>query len=133
MSDPQRPAVDPTRGPLPNRHRQFELAGDQTEHDDRPARGPRRPQVRLVTGAVTRRKPHAAVPAVSVAPRLTTVPAPLLAVTSPTAAWARHLNQVLALEIRVAVTNGVLTAAEAEQLLARLMIVVDQAITPLQP
>jgi hypothetical protein len=40
---------------------------------------------------------------------------------------------VLALEIRVAVTNGVLTAAEAEQLLARLMIVVDQAITPLQP
>ena len=72
-------------------------------------------------------------PVVSVAPRLTAVPAPLLTVTSPTAAWARHLNQVLALEIRVAVTNGVLTAAEAEQLLARLVIVVDQAITPLQP
>ena len=132
MSDPERPAVDPTRGPLPNRHRQFELAGDQTEHDDRPARGPRRPQVRLVTGAVTRRKTQAAVP-VSVAPRLTAVPAPLLAVTSPTAAWARHLNQVLAIEIRVAVTNGILTAAEAEQLLARLVIVVDQAITPLKP
>ena len=132
MSDPERPAIDPTRGPLPNRHRQFELAGDQTEHDDRPARGPRRPQVRLVTGAVTRRKTQAAVP-VSVAPRLTAVPAPLLAVTSPTAAWARHLNQVLAIEIRVAVTNGILTAAEAEQLLARLVIVVDQAITPLKP
>jgi hypothetical protein len=40
---------------------------------------------------------------------------------------------VLALEIRVAVTNGIVTTAEAEQLLARLMIVVDQAITPLQP
>jgi hypothetical protein len=132
MSDPERPAVDPTRGPLPNRHRQFELAGDQTEHDDRPARRPRRPQVRLVTGAVTRRKTQATVP-VSAAPRLTAVPAPLLAVTSPTAVWARHLNQVLALEIRVAVTNGIVTGAEAEQLLARLMIVVDQAITPLQP
>ena len=132
MSDPERPAVDPTRGPLPNRHRQFELAGDQTEHDDRPARRPRRPQVRLVTGAVTRRTTPAAAP-VSVAPRLTAVPAPLLAVTSPTAVWARHLNQVLALEIRVAVTNGIVTGAEAEQLLARLMIVVDQAITPLQP
>ena len=86
-----------------------------------------------MTGAVTRRTTRAAVPVVSVAPRLTAVPAPLLAVTSPTAAWAWHLNQVLALEIRVAVTNGVLTAAEAEQLLARLVIVVDQAITPPQP
>jgi hypothetical protein len=118
---------------MPNRHRRFELAGDENEHEDRPARVPRRPQVRLVTGAVTRRKTQAAVPVVFVAPRLTAVPAPLLTVTSPTAAWARHLNQVLALEIGVAVTNGVLTAAEAEQLLARLVIVVDQAITPLQP
>jgi hypothetical protein len=133
MSDPERPAIDPTRGPRAGRHRQFELAGGQTEHDDRLARGPRRPQVRLVTGAVMRRRPQAAVPVVSVAPRLTAVPAPLDAVTSPTAAWARHLNQVLALEIRVAVTNGILTEAEAEQLLARLVIVVDQAITPLQP
>jgi hypothetical protein len=87
----------------------------------------------LVTGAVTRRTTRAAVPVVSVAPRLTAVPATLLAVTSPTAAWARHLNQVLSLEIRVAVTNGVLTEAEAEQLFARLVIVVDQAITPSQP
>ena len=111
MSDPERPAVDPTRGPQPNRHRQFGLAGDQTEDDDHPARGPRRRQVRLVTGAVTRRTTPAAVPVVSVAPRLTAVPAPLLAVTSPTAAWARHLNQVLALEIRVAVMNGIVTGA----------------------
>ena len=130
MSDPERPAVDPTRKPLPHRQRQFELPGEQTEHDDRSARGP---QVRLVTGAVTGRTTRAAAPVVSAVPRLTAVPAPLLAVTSPTAGWVRHLNQVLALEIRVAVTNGVLTAGEAEQLLARLMIVVDQAITPLEP
>jgi hypothetical protein len=72
-------------------------------------------------------------PVVSAASRLTAVPAPLMAVTSSTAGWARHLDQVLALETRMAVTNGILTAAEAEQLLARLVIVVDQAITPLKP
>jgi len=90
--------------------------------------------VRLVTGAVPRRTTRGAtVPVVSVVPRLTAVPAPLLAASSPAGAWAQHLNNVLALEIGEAATNGVLTAAEAEQLLARVVIVVDQAITPLQP
>jgi hypothetical protein len=133
MSDPDRRAVDSTRGPLPDRHEQLELADDETQLDDRPARRPRRPQVTLVTGAAARRTTRAAMPVVSAASRLTAVPAPPMAVTSPTAGWARHLDQVLALETRMAVTNGILTAAEAEQLLARLVIVVDQAITPLKP
>jgi hypothetical protein len=43
--------------------------------------------------------------------------------------WARHLSLMLSVEIRAAVMEQTLTAAEAEQLLARLVLVIDQAIT----
>jgi hypothetical protein len=43
--------------------------------------------------------------------------------------WARHLSLLLSVEIRAAVMEQTLTAAEAEQLLARLVLVIDQAIT----
>ena len=43
--------------------------------------------------------------------------------------WARHLSLLLSVEIRAAVIEQTLTAAEAEQLLARLVLVIDQAIT----
>jgi hypothetical protein len=43
--------------------------------------------------------------------------------------WARHLSLLLSIEIRAAVMEQTLTAAEAEQLLARLVLVIDQAIT----
>jgi hypothetical protein len=42
---------------------------------------------------------------------------------------ARHLSLLLSVEIRAAVVEHTLTAAEAEQLLARLVLVIDQAIT----
>jgi hypothetical protein len=47
----------------------------------------------------------------------------------PTDIWARHLSLVLSVEIRAAVTHQMLTPAEGEQLLARLVLVIDQAIT----
>jgi hypothetical protein len=52
----------------------------------------------------------------------------------PTAdAWTRYLSGLLATEIGAAVTNETITPAEAEQLLARLVLVIDQAITTKQP
>jgi hypothetical protein len=59
-----------------------------------------------------------------VAPRLAGLTVPP---TDP-ALWPGHLNRLLAVEIREALANGVLTAAEAEQLLARLVLVIDQAV-----
>jgi hypothetical protein len=44
-----------------------------------------------------------------------------------------RLNRLLHHEIRAAVADDVLTSAEAEQLRARLVLVIDQAITPAQP
>jgi hypothetical protein len=44
-----------------------------------------------------------------------------------TDAWVRRLNRLLAVETQTAVTTGVLTAGEAEQLLAHLVTVIDQA------
>jgi len=87
-----------------------------------------------VTGSEERRT-QAIVPAVSAAPpQLDAVTVPLVApVSRPTDDWAGHLNRLLYLEVRVGVTNGMLTVAEAEQLLARLAIVIDQAITTPQP
>jgi hypothetical protein len=43
--------------------------------------------------------------------------------------WARDLSLLLSVEIRAAVVEQTLTTAEAEQLLARLVLVIDQAIT----
>lgn len=40
--------------------------------------------------------------------------------------WAGHLSRVLSEEIRAAVGNGTITGAEGEQLLARLVLVLDQ-------
>jgi hypothetical protein len=50
----------------------------------------------------------------------------------PTDVWARHLSLLLSVEIRAAVMDQTLTPAEAEQLLARLVLVIDQAITATQ-
>jgi hypothetical protein len=44
-----------------------------------------------------------------------------------------QLNWLLRSEIDAAVGRGILTEAEAEQLLARLALVIDQAITPARP
>jgi hypothetical protein len=46
-----------------------------------------------------------------------------------TEVWARRLSLLISVEIRAAVIDQTLTHAEAEQLLARLVLVVDQAIT----
>jgi hypothetical protein len=84
-----------------------------------------------VTGSAAQRTTRTAEPLASAAPRPVPATAPLAAATSrQTDAWAQHLNRLLSLEIRVAISNGMLTADEAEQLLARLVIVIDQSISP---
>jgi hypothetical protein len=52
---------------------------------------------------------------------------------SDCALWAGRLNQLIAAEVRTAVTQDVLTAAEGDQLLARLALVIDQAVAPSRP
>ena len=47
--------------------------------------------------------------------------------------WVDRLNRLLHHEIRAAVADDILTPAEAEQLRARLVLVIDQAITPARP
>ena len=47
--------------------------------------------------------------------------------------WVDRLSRLLHREIRTAVSDDILTPAEAEQLCARLVLVIDQAITPAQP
>jgi hypothetical protein len=47
--------------------------------------------------------------------------------------WVDRLNRLLHHEIRAAVADDILTSAEVEQLRARLVLVIDQAITPAQP
>jgi hypothetical protein len=47
--------------------------------------------------------------------------------------WVDRLSRLLHREIRTAVTDDILTPAEAEQLRARLVLVIDQAITPARP
>jgi hypothetical protein len=71
----------------------------------------------------------AAVPLTSAASRLAAVPG------RPTddALWAGRLHRLLRVEICLAVTSAALTAAEGDQLLARLVLVVDQAMAPSEP
>jgi hypothetical protein len=47
--------------------------------------------------------------------------------------WVDRLSRLLHREIRTAVSDDILTPAEAEQLRARLVLVIDQAITPTRP
>jgi hypothetical protein len=49
------------------------------------------------------------------------------------APWVDRLNWLLHHEIRAAVADDLLTPAEAEQLRARLVLVIDQGITPMRP
>ncbi|MFC5994980.1 hypothetical protein ACFQE5_12240 [Pseudonocardia hispaniensis] len=47
--------------------------------------------------------------------------------------WSTRLLRLLEEQVRAAVADGLLTTAEAEQLLARLALVIDQATTPARP
>jgi hypothetical protein len=132
VSDPERTTFDPTHRPLPGGSSQFELEGGAIESEGLQA--PRRPRLTSVTGSAELRTPLTNVPLASGTPRLAAVTTALAAVTPHTTdTWASHLNLLLSLESQVAVDNGTLTAAEAEQLLARLAIVIDQALTAPQP
>jgi hypothetical protein len=121
-------APDKTDGLDADAQRQFDLEGDKigswngvVEYHARPDLG--RP-VTTVIGQAPRRVNGAAGP-------LSSVTAPLAAVPArPTDAayWSRCLHHSLAVEIRLAVASGVLTAAEGDQLLARLVLVIDQAV-----
>ena len=57
------------------------------------------------------------------------LPQPADVTSRPTEVWARRLSLLISVEIRAAVMDQTLTPAEAEQLLARLVLVIDQAIT----
>ena len=57
------------------------------------------------------------------------LPRPADVRSRPTEVWTRRLSLLLSVEIRAAVMDQTLTPAEAEQLLARLVLVIDQAIT----
>jgi|RhiMethySRZTD1v2_1073278.scaffolds.fasta_scaffold2252842_1 hypothetical protein len=52
---------------------------------------------------------------------------------SDRAHWAGQLNQLIAAEVRAAVADDVLTSAEGDQLLTRLALVIDQAVSPTRP
>ncbi len=43
-------------------------------------------------------------------------------------AWTHSLTRILTIEIREAIHTGTITVAEAEELLPRLVLVIDQAI-----
>ena len=49
------------------------------------------------------------------------------------APWFGHLRLLLEQEVRMAAADGLLTTAEADLLLARLVLVIDQAMTPARP
>jgi hypothetical protein len=49
------------------------------------------------------------------------------------AVWSGHLCRLITTEVRTARSLGLLTTAEAEQLLARLVLVIDQAVSPVEP
>ncbi len=85
------------------------------------------PEWTAVTEAAEGRRTRPVVAVASAAPRLAAVNRPLL--VHRTDAWVRRLSRVLSLEIQAAVASGLVTAAEADQLLARLVIVIDQATT----
>jgi hypothetical protein len=52
---------------------------------------------------------------------------------SDCARWAGQLNQLIAAEVRAAVADDILTTAEGDQLLTRLALVIDQAVSPAHP
>ena len=67
------------------------------------------------------------------APRAVRVPrhdgrADVMAACPPRLAWADDLTDLLRSEVDLAVRRDIITAAEAEQLLARLVLVIDQAL-----
>ena len=49
------------------------------------------------------------------------------------AVWSDHLCRLITTEVRMARSRGLLTTAEADQLLARLVLVIDQAVSPVEP
>ena len=51
-------------------------------------------------------------------------------VPSERALWVEELMTLLRAEVRAAARRGVISAADSEQLLARLGLVIDQALTP---
>ncbi|TWF75469.1 hypothetical protein FHX44_111353 [Pseudonocardia hierapolitana] len=51
-------------------------------------------------------------------------------VPSEQALWVEELMAFLRAEVRAAARGGVISAADSEQLLARLGLVIDQALTP---
>jgi hypothetical protein len=57
------------------------------------------------------------------------LPQPADVTSRPAEVWVRRLSLLLSVEIRAAVMDQTLTPAEAEQLLARLVLVIDQALT----
>jgi hypothetical protein len=44
--------------------------------------------------------------------------------------WVEELMTLIRAEVRAAAGSGVISAADSEQLLARLGLVIDQAVTP---
>jgi hypothetical protein len=48
----------------------------------------------------------------------------------PAAVWAEGLADMVRIEIDDARRGGLITAGEAEQLLARIVLVIDQAVVP---
>src|SRR3954447_20490164 len=81
-------------------------------------------------------RPARAVPSTTTRPtRPAAAPPRRLTVAPPPTAddWTRHLSRLLSMEIEAAVANATITSAEAEQLLARLVLVIDQAISTKQP
>jgi hypothetical protein len=54
----------------------------------------------------------------------------LAPVPSERALWVEELMTLLRAEVRAAARRGVISAADSEQLLARLGLVIDQALTP---
>ena len=78
-----------------------------------------------VVGRPPGHRPAAAGPAARRAARVTAVTAAQQVVR-----WADDFADVLRTEIRDAERRGVLSVGEGEQLLARLVVVLDQAVTP---
>jgi hypothetical protein len=80
--------------------------------------------VTTVIGHAPRRANGAARPLSSV----TSPPVRIPARPTDAALWSGRLHRLLAVEIRSAVASGVLTGAEGDQLIARLLLVIDQAV-----
>jgi hypothetical protein len=92
--------------------------------DDPAGRGANHRRLRLVTPKpLSPLSPHP----------LSAVPARRMAVTPVPprrTLWTEELMRLVRAEVDTAVRSGVISAAESEQLLARLSLVVDQALGP---